>query len=196
MKKLLYMSNLKLISKIFIAVIAMFAISGASLYAQNKSMKVTGTVYDENKQPMPGVGVLVVGSLNGVLSDVDGKYAITVNKGQELQFSFLGYKTETVVVGNSNVVNVSMQTDSQVMESSVVTALGIKRDEKSIGYAASKVDGETFANTSGSSNWLSGLAGEVAGLDITLNNGGSTSRVTLRGESSADFSNNEALFVP
>ena len=62
MKKLLYMSNLKLISKIFIAVIAMFAISGASLYAQNKSMKVTGTVYDENKQPMPGVGVLVVGS--------------------------------------------------------------------------------------------------------------------------------------
>lgn len=195
MKKLLYMSNLKLIGRTLLSVIMLFAITAAGLYAQDKSMKVIGTVYDENKQPMPGVGVLVVGSLNGVVSDIDGKYAITVNKGQELQFSFLGYKTETVVVGNSNVVNVTMQTDAQVMETAVVTALGIKRDEKSLGYAASKVDGETFANTSGSSNWLSGLAGEVAGLDITLNNGGSTSRVTLRGESSADFSNNEALFV-
>ena len=135
MKKLLYMSNLKLIGKIFISVIAVLAISGASLYAQDKSMRVTGTVYDENKQPMPGVGVLVVGSLNGVISDVDGKYSISVNKGQELQFSFLGYKTEAVVVGNSNIINVIMQTDAQVMETAVVTALGIKRDEKSIGYS-------------------------------------------------------------
>ena len=63
MKNLLYMSNLKLISKIFISVIAVFAISSASLYAQDKSMRLTGIVYDENKQPMPGVGVLVVGSL-------------------------------------------------------------------------------------------------------------------------------------
>ena len=189
------MPNLKLISKIFISVIAVFAISGASLYAQDKSMRVTGIVYDENKQPMPGVGVLVVGSLNGVVSDVDGKYSISVNKGQELQFSFLGYKTEAVVVGNSNIINVTMRTDAQVMESSVVTALGIRREEKSIGYAASKVNSEAFANASNTSNWLSGLTGEVAGLDISMNNGGNTSRVTLRGESSADFSNNEALFV-
>ena len=77
----------------------------------------------------------------------------------------------------------------------MVTALGIKRDEKSIGYAASKVNGEAFANATNSGNWLTGLAGEIAGLDISLNNGGSSSRVTLRGESSADFSNNEALFV-
>ena len=195
MKKLLYMSNLKLISKIFISVIAVFAISSASLYAQDKSMRLTGIVYDENKQPMPGVGVLVVGSLNGVVSDVDGKYSISVNKGQELQFSFLGYKTESVVVGNSNIINVTMRTDAQVMESSVVTALGIRREEKSIGYAASKVNSEAFANASNTSNWLSGLTGEVAGLDISMNNGGNTSRVTLRGESSADFSNNEALFV-
>ena len=65
------MPNLKLISKIFISVISIFAISSASLYAQDKSIRVTGIVYDENKQPMPGVGVLVVGSLNGVVSDID-----------------------------------------------------------------------------------------------------------------------------
>lgn len=189
------MYNLKLIGRFIITAATFIVVSVGSLYAQDKTLRVTGTVYDENRQPMPGVGVLVAGSLNGVVTDIDGKYAITVDKGQELQFSFLGYKTETMVVGNSNVVNLTMQTDAQVMESAVVTALGIKRDEKSIGYAASKVDGETFANTSNSSNWLSGLTGEVAGLEISLNNGGSTSRVTLRGESTADFSNNEALFV-
>ena len=189
------MHRFKLIPRVIICVLACLAIATGNLYSQDKVMRVTGTIYDENKVPMPGVGVLVSGSLNGVVSDIDGKYAITVNKGQELQFSFLGYKTEVVVVGNSNVINVSMQTDAQVLEGTVVTALGIKRDEKSIGYAASKVNGEAFANATNSGNWLTGLAGEIAGLDISLNNGGSSSRVTLRGESSADFSNNEALFV-
>ena len=188
-------SKLNTICKTVTILLAVLAVALIDLSAQDHSIKVSGCVYDENKQPMPGVGVLVAGSLNGVVSDIDGKYSISVNKGQELQFSFLGYKTEIVVVGNSKVINVTMQTDAQVMESSVVTALGIKRDEKSIGYAASKIDSEAFANSSNSTNWLSGLAGEVAGLDISLNNGGSSSRVILRGESSADFSNNEALFV-
>ena len=195
MKKLFYMTNCKLICRILALVVALFSIATVGANAQGNTMRITGTIYDEDKQPMPGVGVLVTGSLYGVVSDIDGNYEITVNKGQELQFSFLGYKTEVVIVGNSNVINVIMHSDAQVMESAVVTALGIKRDEKSIGYAASKVDSETFANVANSTSWLSGLAGEVAGLDISLNNGGSTSRVTLRGESSADFSNNEALFV-
>lgn len=195
MKKLFHMYNLKLISRVVVSVMVFFAIAAGRLYAQDIPMRVTGTVQDEEKQPLPGVGVIVAGSMNGVVTDVDGKFAITVSKGQELQFSFLGYKTETVVVGKSNVINVTMQTDEQVLESAIVTALGIKREEKSLGYAASKVDGEAFANATNSVNWLSSLAGEVAGLDISLNNGGSSSRVTLRGESSADFSNNEALFV-
>ena len=195
MKNYQYMYNLKLIRRIIVVVMVFFPIATGFLYAQDKPMRVTGTVYDEEKQPLAGVGVLISGSMNGVVSDVDGKYAITVNKGQELQFSFLGFKTESVIVGNSHVINVTLRTDAQVMESAVVTALGIKRDEKSLGYAASKVDGEAFANAATSNNWLSSLAGEVAGLEISLNNGGSSSRVTLRGESSADFSNNEALFV-
>ena len=178
-----------------ISAIAVLLVALNVVYAQDTATRITGCVYDEEKQPMPGVGVLVVGTMTGVVTDVDGKYSITVSKGQELQFSFLGFKTETVRVGNLNVVNVTLQSDTQVMESAVVTALGIKRDEKSIGYAASKVGSDAFANSTNSANWLSGLAGEVAGLEISLNNGGSSSRVTLRGESSADFSNNEALFV-
>lgn len=195
MKKLFHMYNLKLISRVVVSVMVFFAIAAGRLYAQDIPMRVTGTVQDEEKQPLPGVGVMIAGSMNGVVTDVNGKYAITVKKGQELQFSFLGYKTETVVVSKSDVVNVIMQTDAQVMESAVVTALGIKREEKSLGYAATKIDAEALANATNSSNWLSSLAGSVAGLDISLSNGGSTARVTLRGESSADFSNNEALFV-
>ncbi len=189
------MCTFNFIRRVLIVVMAVFAIAVSNLYAQDAAMRITGCVYDENKVPMPGVGVVIAGSLTGTVTDVDGKYAITVNKGQELQFSFLGYRTETVRVGSSSVVNVTMQTDAQVMESAVVTALGIRREEKSLGYAASKVDGDAFSNAVNSSNWLSGLSGEVAGLNISLNNGGNTSRATLRGESSADFSNNEALFV-
>ena len=158
-------------------------------------MKVTGTIYDEEKQPLPGVGVLVAGSTNGVVSDNDGRYAITVKKGQELNYSCLGFKTETMVVGKSSVINVVMHTDAQIMETAIVTALGLEREEKSLGYAASKIEGEAFANAAASDNWLSSLAGEVAGLDISLNNGGTSSRVTLRGEASTDFATNTALFV-
>ena len=196
MKKLFHMYiKLNSIRRLAISVMAFFAMTISCLYAQESAVRITGSVYDEEKQPMPGVGVMVAGTMTGTVTDIDGKYAIIARKGQELQFSFLGFKTEIVVVGKSNVINVTMQTDERVLESAVVTALGIKRDEKSIGYAASKINSEAFANATSSGNWLTGLAGEVAGLDISLNNGGSTSRVTLRGESSADFSNNEALFV-
>ena len=195
MKKLFNMLNIKFLCRVIVPILTFIFSPVCGLYAQDAAVRITGCVYDENKESMPGVGVMILGSLNGTVTDIDGKYVITAQKGQELQFSFLGYKTEIVRISNSNVINVTMRTDAQVMESAVVTALGIKRDEKSIGYAAEKVNSDAFANASNSSNWLSGLTGEVAGLEISLNNGGSTSRVTLRGESSADFSNNEALFV-
>ena len=156
-----------------------------------------GKVTDEDGQPIVGVGVVVAGTLNGVITDEKGYWSILASSGQQLQFSSLGYKTETVDVGDRTVINVTLKTDAQMMESAVVTALGIKRDEKSLGYSAQKVGEEAFANSSTSSNWLSGLSGQVAGLNIAQSNsgpGGST-RVTLRGESSADLSNNTALFV-
>ena len=146
---------------------------------------------------MAGVGVVVAGTFNGVLSDDKGNYSIAVNSDQELQFSFLGYKTETVQVGSRAVIDIKMNPDAQVLEGTVVTALGIKRDEKSLGYSAQKVGEDVFANSAASDNWLSGLSGQVAGLNIATSNSGpgGTTRVTLRGESTADFSNNTALFV-
>ena len=158
---------------------------------------VKGTVLDENGKPMAGVGVIIATTLQGVVTDIEGKYEIKATPVQELQFSFLGYKTHSVKVGTRTTINVSMVVEAQAVEQVIVTALGIKRDEKSLGYAASKVGGEALASVANSANWLSGLTGQVAGLNIQQSNtgGGGTTRVTLRGESSVDFSNNTALFV-
>lgn len=109
----------------------------------------------------------------------------------------MGYKDETVKVGSRSEISVRMMDDAQVLESVVVTAFGMKRDEKSLGYAATKVDGGNFSNAATSSNWVGGLAGKVAGLAIDRTNSGpgGSMRVTLRGESSVDLTNNSALFV-
>lgn len=158
---------------------------------------VSGVVRDSEGKPLPGVGVLTVGTTTGVITDNDGVYSIKVAAGQELRFSSMGYKDETVKVGSRSEISVRMMDDAQVLESVVVTAFGMKRDEKSLGYAATKVDGGNFSNAATSSNWVGGLAGKVAGLAIDRTNSGpgGSMRVTLRGESSVDLANNSALFV-
>lgn len=171
--------------------------SDKSVKVPEKPHTVTGTVLDEKGAPMGGVGVLIVGTLQGVVTDINGKYSIKASPSQELQFSFLGYKDEIAKVGSRTEINISMVDSAQALESVVVTALGMKRDEKSLGYAATKVDSERFSNAATSSNWLSGLSGQVAGLAIDKSNSGpgGSMRVTLRGESSVDLTNNGALFV-
>lgn len=158
---------------------------------------VSGIVKDSQGQPMPGVGVLIEGTATGVITDNDGVFAISVLPEQQLRFSSMGYKDEVVKVGSRSELNIRMMDDVQVLESVVVTAFGMKRDEKSLGYATTKVDGANFSNAAASSNWLGGLAGKVAGLAIDRTNSGpgGSMRVTLRGESSVDLANNSALFV-
>ncbi len=165
--------------------------------AQDKELQFRGIVKDEKGEPMAGVGVIIVGTLKGTISDADGSYSIMASPGQELQFSFLGYQDKLVKLGNSSKVDVAMESAAQALESVVVTALGIRRDEKSLGYAATKVDDQRFANSVTSNNWVGGLVGQVAGLSVDRSNSGpgGSMRVTLRGESSADLSNNGALFV-
>ena len=173
------------------------ATSAAPAAKSAKPQRVSGKVLDENGQPMIGVGVIIVNTLQGVVTDLNGTYEIKVAPEQDLQFSFIGYKTETTRVGSRTKIDIAMIPEAQALESVVVTALGLKRDEKSLGYAAQKVSGDNLASTANSANWLSGLTGQVAGLNIQQANsgGGGTTRVTLRGEASVDFSNNSALFV-
>lgn len=146
---------------------------------------------------MSGVGVIVKGMLTGTVTGTDGSYALKARPNDELSFSFLGYKTQEVFVGSKSTIDITLVDEAQAIDGVVVTALGLKRDEKSLGYAASKVDGDVLASSATSTNWLSGLTGQVAGLTLqqTGAGAGGSMRVTLRGESSLDLSNNGALFV-
>lgn len=171
-------------------------LQGSVASAQESARTIKGKIVDEENIPVAGAGVVVVGTLNGVISDAEGNYTISASSEQELQFSFLGYKTETVKIGERSVINITMKSEAEIMESAIVTALGIRRDEKSIGYSAQKVDSEQFANSGTTGNWLNGLSGQVAGLNIDRSSSPDGSmRVTVRGESSADLENNTALFV-
>ena len=189
----------KILSVVLLALFLQVGLGNSTAMGQevSKPHVVKGTVFDENGKPMAGVGVIIATTLQGVVTDINGHYEIKATPVQELQFSFLGYKTFSAKVGSRTTINVSMIVEAQAMEQVIVTALGIKRDEKSLGYAASKVGGEELASAANSANWLSGLTGQVAGLNIQQSNsgGGGTTRVTLRGESSVDFTNNTALFV-
>ena len=104
----------------------------------SKPHLVSGVVLDENGKPMAGVGVIIPTTLQGVVTDIDGKYQIKATPEQSIEFSFLGYKSEVVKVGSRTNIDISLKTEAQAVQSVVVTALGIKRDEKSLGYAAQK----------------------------------------------------------
>ena len=171
--------------------LACMLMQGWTMAAQEKAHVVKGKILDEENLPLVGVGVVVVGTLNGVISDENGNYSISALPEQELQFSFLGFKTETIKVGSQTVINLTMKSDAEIMESAVVTALGIKSDEKSIGYSAQKVGSENFASSATTGNWLNGMSGQVAGLNIDRSSGPDGSmRVTVRGESSANLDTN------
>ena len=160
-------------------------------FAQEKT--ITGTVTDNDSGPLPGVSVVIQGTTTGTETDFDGKYSIEANTGDVLLFSYVGMTTQEIVVGASNTINVVMQTDN-VLEEVVVTALGIKRDKKSLGYATQEVKGDAVSANK-SQNFVNSLSGKVAGLQIKPSGtmGGST-QVIIRGNASV-IGNNQALFV-
>ncbi|MDO6490550.1 MULTISPECIES: SusC/RagA family TonB-linked outer membrane protein [unclassified Cellulophaga] len=161
-------------------------------FAQQKT--VSGTVTDQEGVPLPGVNILVEGTTTGTQTDFDGKYSISASNGQILLFTYLGQKPVSKTVTEVSTINVQMQEDSEALEEVVVTALGIKRSKKSLGYATQKVSAEEIS-TIKESNVLNQLSGKVAGLSVqrTNNLGGSTN-VVIRGQTSLTGSN-QALFV-
>ena len=160
-------------------------------FAQEKT--VSGTVSDSSGI-LPGVSVVIKGTSKGTETDFDGEYSIKAKTGDVLSFSYVGYKTVERTVGNSSNIVVTMIQDENVLDEIVVTALGIKRDRKSLGYATQTVRGDAVAKVK-SSNFVNSLSGQVAGLDIKTSGtlGGSTN-VVIRGSSSI-LGNNQALFV-
>lgn len=179
-------TQLRVILTLFIALVVHIT------YAQDKV--ISGTVSDASGLPVPGVNIIVEGTTNGTQSDFDGKYSINANIGDVLSFSYIGLKTYEIKVGTSNTINVIMQEDAALLDEVVVTALGIKREKKSLGYATQEVKGESVSEVK-SSNFVNSLSGKVAGLEIKTSGtlGGSTN-VVIRGNNSI-AGNNQALFV-
>ncbi|WP_299778375.1 SusC/RagA family TonB-linked outer membrane protein [uncultured Formosa sp.] len=161
-------------------------------FAQEKT--ISGTVSDPNGLPLPGVNIIVKGTTNGTQTDFDGKYSIMSASGEILSFSFMGYKTKTTTVGGASTVNVTLEEDLAQLDEVVVTALGISREKKSLGYASQEVEGDAVSKVK-SQNFVNSLSGKVAGLNIKPSGtiGGSTN-VVIRGNSSV-AGNNQALFV-
>lgn len=167
---------------------------------QEQTWTVSGKISDEQGSPIVGATILLQGTTRGTTSNADGSYRITVRESDRspvLLFSFIGYDLQQIPVSPTrSIVNVTMRASSTAIQDVVVTALGITRQEQSLGYAVSKVDNEAL-NTTVSSNWLNSLSGKVAGLNLegTSSGPGGSLRVTLRGEGSLSHDKNTALFV-
>lgn len=154
---------------------------------------VSGTVTDESGLPLPGVSVLLKGTKTATQTDFDGKYSIKAAPSQTLVFSYIGMTTKEVIAGSTN-VNIKLTGTAQQLEGVVVTALGLSREKKSLGYATQEVKGENLAAVK-SDNFVNAISGKVSGVQVkrTTNFGGSTN-IVIRGNSSLT-GNNQALFV-
>ena len=162
--------------------------------AQNREIRGKVTSADNNA-PVPGASVIVLGSSRGTTADADGNYRIQANAGQTLRFSFIGSRSQDKLVGNAEVIDVSMAPDEGNLNEVVVTALGIKRESRQLGYAVAQVSGEDLANSQ-RDNYINALQGRVAGLQVATSSGmpGSSSSVLIRGVNSIS-SNNQPLYV-
>ncbi|WP_460189146.1 SusC/RagA family TonB-linked outer membrane protein [Urechidicola sp. KH5] len=160
-------------------------------FAQTKT--ITGNVTDETG-PLPGVSIVVKGTNNGTETDFDGKYSIEAASGDVLQFSFVGMASQEISVGESNEINVVLESDN-MLDEVIVTALGISKQEKAIGYAVQKVEGEQISQAK-EVNIVNALQGQVAGVQIQGSPSaiGGSARITIRGANSF-LGNNQPLFV-
>ncbi|WP_276866991.1 SusC/RagA family TonB-linked outer membrane protein [Bacteroides heparinolyticus] len=172
-----------------------FAESVPSSYTTQQARKITGRVVDVSGQPIIGASVLVKGSGTGAVTDIDGNFTVSAPVGSTLEISFIGYKAATVKVTNASSYAITLQDDSQALDEVVVTAMGIKKDRKSLGYAIADVNADELMRNK-SVNPINSLAGKIAGVNITQGGGaaGTGSQIILRGGTSLER-DNQPVFV-
>lgn len=172
------------------------ATADANQQKTTQEHKLTGQVIDATGEPLIGVNVSVKGTTIGCITDLDGKYTLTVpSPKSDIVFSYIGYKQQTLAAGNEPALNVTLTEDTQMIGEVVVTALGIKREKKMLGYAVQEVKSDQL-NKTGDPSVTSALQGKVAGLQMnTAGTGlGGSTKITIRGNSSlAD--NNQPLWI-
>jgi TonB-linked SusC/RagA family outer membrane protein len=155
---------------------------------------ITGRVIDATyNEPLPYVNITNNGA--GTITDDNGNYSIEVSsENSVLQFSYIGYKTKNITVGNNTTINITLTEDAAALNEIVITGLGIKRNTKALGYAVQAIKSKNLTEVK-TVNFLDNLQGKLAGVTVTqgATGVGSSSKITIRGESS--FSNNNPLFV-
>lgn len=167
-----------------------------ALMAQSVQHSVAGNITSsEDGMPLPGVSIVLQGTSQGVTSDFDGNYSINVPNGNgTLVFSYLGFESQQLAVNGRTTINVTMEPGAEALDEVVVTALGIKREDKSLGYSVENVAGEELTRVA-QENVLNSLSGKVAGVTLNSTGGtGSSVSMVIRGAISLS-SDNQPLFV-
>jgi TonB-linked SusC/RagA family outer membrane protein len=162
-------------------------------FAQEIEIKGTVTAQDDGL-PLPGVNILVSGTTTGTQTDFDGQYTISASQGDVLTFSFIGMTTVNVTVGSSSTIDVQLQEDAEQLGEVIVTALGIKKERKTLTYSAQDVKGEELTRVK-DANPINNLSGKIAGLAVnrSASGTGGSVKVVIRGNSSTR--NNQPLYV-
>ena len=158
--------------------------------------QVTGTVVSgEDGEPIVGASVKVSGTKTGTITDVDGKFALNVPEGTKLVVTYLGMLPKTVTASVSGAMKIKLDPDNKVLDEVVVTAMGITREKKALGYASQVLDAKDL-NTSGTSSLASAMQGKLTGVDIRTSSGapGASAQIVIRGARSFD-GNNTPLYV-
>ncbi|HEY9488609.1 MAG TPA: SusC/RagA family TonB-linked outer membrane protein [Chryseosolibacter sp.] len=177
-----------------IFMLVLFFVTGS--YAAFAQRTVTGSVRDTGGNGMPGVNVILKGTSVGTTTDATGKYSIDVaGDATTLVFSFIGYATQEVEIGTRASIDITMTEDTRQLDEVVVTALGVERETKALGYSVTTVSGDAFQDAR-TNNLASQLAGRIAGVNATTVAGGpaGSSRVIIRGNKSL-LGNNQPLYV-
>jgi TonB-linked SusC/RagA family outer membrane protein len=159
-------------------------------------VNIKGTVVNEAREPLIGVSIIIKGTDKGTVTDLSGSFSLEqLSEMDVMVFSYIGYLTQEVPVGNRSEFDITLQEDQQSLDEVVVTALGIRKETKALGYSVTKLEGDSFSKGR-ETNFANALVGKVAGVNVTgVGTGpGGSSRVTIRGNTSIS-GDNQPLYI-
>ena len=173
----------------------MLLLTFCSSVVSAQDMTITGKVSEAGTGELYGVNIVVKGSTRGTTTNNKGEYSIVASKGTTLTYSYIGYQSKDVTVGNSNVINVELTPDDNLLGEVVVTAFGMEKEKKALGYSVTQIGGEQLTE-SRTINVGNALTGKIAGVNVSSPTTGAagTSRVVIRGGSSLG-GNDQPLYV-
>lgn len=177
-----------------LTILLMLILAGRFAFAQQT--KIQGTVKDINGETLIGASVLVKGTNQGIITNIEGQYSIICKTGDSLLVSYIGYQPQTIAVDNQTTIDFVLQGDATAIDEVIVTAFGLERKTKSLGYAVQDIAGDEMGNAR-ESNLINSLDGKVAGVTVvgTPSGVGSSARIIIRGERSLDLNKNQPIFV-